>query len=50
MYLFTSSRASRIYEVFKESSSDKPCADPEAYSPMLESRRMVKCDCGVCFD
>lgn len=47
IYSFTSSRARRMYELFKESSSDKPGADPEAFSSMLESRRMVKC---VCFD
>lgn len=37
-----------MYELFKESSSDKPGADPEAFSSMLESRRMVKCVCVVC--
>lgn len=36
-----------MYELFTPSSSDKPCADPEAFSSMLESRRMVKCDCVV---
>lgn len=35
-----------MYELFKESSCDS--ADPEAFSSMLESRRMVKCDCVVC--
>lgn len=37
-YLFTNSRARRIYEAFKESSSDKLCADSEVFSSMLESR------------
>lgn len=37
-----------MYELFKKSSPDKPCADPETFSSMLASCRMVKC--GVCFD
>lgn len=36
--LFTSSRARRMYEALKESSSNKPCADSDVFSSMLESR------------
>lgn len=37
-YLFTSSRARRMYELFQESSPDKPCADAEIFPSMLENR------------
>lgn len=37
VYLFTSSRARRMYEVFKETSPNESCADVEVFSSMLES-------------